>query len=224
MTPGARPRRAAACGLAAALALVAAGCTPIKRFAYDGFGRDGWQKPDEVVAALALRPGDRVADLGAGGGYFTFRLADAVGPSGRVFAVDVDEGLLAYLADRARDEGRTNVETVLAGYDDARIPPPGVDLVFTCNTFHHLEDRSAYFARLRASLRPGGRVAIVDFTPEGVPFGAHGTAPATVVAELEAAGFALVATHGFLEDQSFLVFEPRPGDPASARPDPGRLP
>lgn len=194
--------------LVALALLLAGGCTRWKRFAYEGFGRDEWQKPEEVVAALGLRPGDRVADLGAGGGYFTFRLADAVGASGRVFAVDVDEGLLGYVAERARDEGRANVEAVLAAYDAPRIPSPGVDLVFTCNTYHHIEDRSAYFARVRTALRPGGRVAVVDFTPEGAPFGAHGTTPETVVAELESAGYALVERLDFLERQSFLVFAP----------------
>jgi len=218
-----RARGRAAAVLAAALlaGALAGGCTRFKRFAYEGVGRDAWQKPDEVVAALELRPGDRVADLGAGGGYFTFRLAEAVGPEGRVLAVDVDDGLLAYLAERAREEGRTNVEPVRAAYDDARIPAPGADLVFTCNTYHHLEDRSAYFARLRSSLRPGGRVAIVDFTPGRAPFGAHGTDPDTIVRELGDAGYALVARHDFLETQSFLVFAPREETGGAARPAPG---
>ena len=80
--------------LAVLLVLLAGGCNKLKRSAYDGFGRDGWQQPDRVIEALALEPGARVADLGAGGGYFTFRLADATGPDGLVYAVDVDPGML----------------------------------------------------------------------------------------------------------------------------------
>ena len=201
--PSPRPRgdtarRAAALG--AVLLLLAGGCTWAKRFAYEGFGRDRWQRPDEVVAALGIAPGERVADLGAGGGYFTFRLADAVGPTGRVYAVDVDRGLVDYLRGRAEREGRTQVVAVLAGPDDPKLPEP-VDLVFTCNTYHHLEDRVAYFRRVRERLRPGGRVAVIDFAE-----GRHGTPRAVIQKELGAAGFRLLAAPDLLERQSFLVF------------------
>src|SRR3990172_9550282 len=100
------------------LASLAVACTQLKRCAYEGWGRDEWQQPERVVEALGLEPGARVADLGSGGGYFTFRLARAVGPTGKVYAVDVDEDLNAYVAERAREEGHANVETVLAEYTD----------------------------------------------------------------------------------------------------------
>src|SRR5574341_1008495 len=77
----------------AVLMALTGGCTDLKRFSYEGFGRDGWQRPEEVLRAVGVRPGDHVADLGSGGGYFTFRLAKAVGPTGKVYAVDVDKGL-----------------------------------------------------------------------------------------------------------------------------------
>jgi ubiquinone/menaquinone biosynthesis C-methylase UbiE len=201
--PSPRPRgdtarRAAALG--AVLLLLAGGCTWAKRVAYEGFGRDRWQRPEEVVAALGIAPGERVADLGAGGGYFTFRLADAVGPGGRVYAVDVDPGMVDYLRKRAAREDRPEVVAVRADPDDTRLPEP-VDLVFTCNTYHHLEDREAYFRRLRERIRPGGRLAVIDFAE-----GRHATPREVIQKELVAAGYRLQAAPDFLERQSFLVF------------------
>jgi ubiquinone/menaquinone biosynthesis C-methylase UbiE len=197
--------------LAAALC-AAAGCSDVKRFAYEGVGRDEWQQPGRVVEVLALRPGDRVADLGAGGGYFTFRLADAVGPTGRVFAVDVDPGMTQHLAGRARELGLANVETVLAAEDDPRLPDGAVDLVFTCNTYHHLADRTAYFERLKRDLAPGGRVAVIEYSGHGLFDGlfGHHTSAETIRAEMEAAGYRLLDEPGFLERQHFLIFSAKP--------------
>ena len=176
-------------------------CGPIKRWAYAGRNRDSWQQSERVVAVLEIEPGARVADLGAGGGYFTFRLADAVGPEGFVYAVDVDDDMTQYLEERAADEGRDNVVTVLAAENDANLPQGKLDLVFTCNTYHHLEDRVAYWRAIAASLAPGGRVAVIDYRD-----GKHGTDPAVVREEMQAAGYTLLADHDFLERQGFLVF------------------
>jgi ubiquinone/menaquinone biosynthesis C-methylase UbiE len=192
----------------AALLLLAGGCTRLKRFAYEGFGRDGWQQPDRVIEVLEVASGARVADLGAGGGYFTFRLADAAGPDGKVYAVDVDPGMIEHLRQRALDESRQNVVVVPAEYDDPLLPEAGVDLIFLCNTYHHIEDRSDYFARARRYLRPGGRVAIIDFVPEGwlQKIFPHGTSAGEIRSEMTAAGYRLQREHDFLERQSFLVF------------------
>ena len=202
-------RRALAAALVA-LALTSAGCGAFKRFAYSGLSRDEWQQPERVVSALALAPGARVADLGAGGGYFTFRLADAVGPGGRVYAVDVDDDMIEYLRDRVTAEGRANVEVVRAEPDDPRLPDRRIDLVFTCDTYHHLTQRSEYFAKLRTDLAPGARVAILDLNDRswfGRLFG-HQTPKQTIVDELTAAGYRLVADHeGVIDRQNFLIFE-----------------
>lgn len=194
--------------IAAVLAvLLLCGCTALKRFAYEGFGRDGWQKPEEVVAALALRPGDHVADLGSGGGYFTFRLAQAVGPAGRVYAIDVDAGLLEDIAGRAREQGYGNVEAMLAKYDDPMLPESGVDLIFTSNVYHHLEDRVRYFSGAARYLRPGGRVAIVDFRDAGLAgMIGHATPVELIRKEMGEAGYRLEREYELLERQSFLVF------------------
>jgi len=195
----------------AALSLALGGsCASLKKFAYEGFGRDRSQQPERVIAALDLLPGNRVADLGAGGGYFAFRFADAVGPDGLVYAIDIDPDMIAYLKERAAEGGYRNVETVEASAAEPGLPPASVDLLFTCNTYHHIGDRSEYFARVKSALRPGGRVAIIDMNGEGWfswLFG-HATAPETIRSEMEAAGYTLTQQHDFLSDQSFLVFTP----------------
>jgi ubiquinone/menaquinone biosynthesis C-methylase UbiE len=205
-----RNRHASLVVLALAAALVT-GCADLKRWAYEGFGRrDQWQQPERVIATLAIAPGAHVADVGAGGGYFTFRLADAVGPEGTVFAVDVDAAMLEHIERRARDEGRGNIETILAAADDTRLPANAVDLIFICNTFHHLTDRPGYFARLLPRLRAGGRIAIIDYRPSGwfaTLFG-HATEAVVITAEVEAAGYAVERQHDFLARQHFFVFVP----------------
>ena len=191
-----------------------AGCASVKRCMYSGAGRDEWQQPAKVVEKLALAPGARVADVGAGGGYFTFRLADAVGTEGVVYAVDVDESMVALLEKEAAEQGRGNVVGVLAPFDDPSIPET-VDLIFVSNTYHHLERRVAYFAGARKYLKPGGRVAIVEFAPrdEGLFhlfLGSHATAGELIRGELEDAGYVLAEDVSFLERQSFQIFVAAP--------------
>jgi cyclopropane fatty-acyl-phospholipid synthase-like methyltransferase len=172
-------------------------------------GRDAWQKPDEVIAALALKPDAVVADIGAATGYFPVRLARAL-PEGRVYGVDIEPSMVEYLGHRAQREGLGNLQAVLAAADDPKLPEP-VDLVLVVNTYHHIEQRPAYFERLRAKLKPAGRLAIIDFR-KGQPMGppeAHRIDAAQVRAELESAGYALAAEHAFLPNQHFLVFTSR---------------
>ena len=181
------------------------GCTGLKRFFYEGFDREEWQHPAQVIEALKLTPGARVVDLGAGGGYFTFRLARAVGETGRVFAVDIDPGMIDYLEKRARKEELPQVIPVLAKPADPQIPEAEIDLIFLSNTFHHLEDRAAYFARLRPLLGPEGRVAIIEVAKGGFPWG-HATPPEQIRSELEDAGYRRVEDFDFLPRQSFQLF------------------
>jgi predicted methyltransferase len=175
---------------------------------FDDPKRDAWQKPHQVIQALALRSDAVVADLGAGTGYFAVRLANMV-PKGRVYGVDVEPGMVKYLAERATREKRANLVAVAGAPDDPRLPEKA-DLILLVDVYHHIEERSRYFRRLQASLKPGGRVAIIDFrldSPEGPPRAAR-VAPEKVRAELEAAGYRLAKQHGFLPNQYFLVFEP----------------
>ena len=191
-----------------AAVLLFAGCAGIKQCAYQGLNRDQWQQPQKVVDSLQIRAGAVVADLGAGGGYFTFRLADAVGQGGKVFAVDVDPEMTELIEARARKDARKNVETILAKPADPMLPATGVDLVFTSNTYHHIDNRVAYFANLRKYLRPGARVAVIDFDRRAWVEGLlrHYTPSEFIKRELEQAGYALENEFDFLDRQSFLVF------------------
>lgn len=188
------------------------GCAAWKRCAYEGSGRDAWQQPDAVVQALHIRPGDRVADLGSGSGYFSLRLARAVGPTGRVYAVDVDEQMNAYLRKRLAGEGVDNVEVVLGEFADPKLPDGEIDLVFTSDTYHHLQDRSAYFRNLKRDLAPDGRVAVLEFDGRKglfVRWMGHYTPKQVILDEMEQAGYRPVEDLDFLDRQSFVVFEPR---------------
>jgi arsenite methyltransferase len=195
-----------------ATAVLLAGCARLKQCAYEGVNRDDWQQPQRVIAALNIRPGDRVADLGSGGGYFTFRLAEAVGPAGKVYAVDIDRDMVDLIGKRVKQETASNIETVLATPDDPLLPKTGVDLIFTSNTYHHIDKRIAYFASLRRYLRPGGRVAIIDFDRRSWLVGLfrHYTPTEFIKPEMEQAGYSLQQELDFLDRQSFLIFTVKP--------------
>ena len=188
--------------------LLFAGCAGLKQCAYRGVNRDPWQQPEKVIAALQIRPGDHVADLGAGGGYFTFKLANAVGPTGKVYAVDIDREMTDLIAQQAQKDAVGNVATIVAKADDPLLPQAGVDLVFTSNTYHHIGNRVAYFADLRKYLRPGGKIAIIDFDRRAWIEGLlrHYTPSAFIKREMEQAGYKLQQEREFLDRQSFLVF------------------
>ena len=175
---------------------------------FDDPERDAWQKPHQVIHALALKPDARVADLGAGTGYFSARLASML-PQGRVYAVDIEPDMVRYLEARAKRENLRNLVAVAGAPGDPRLPEK-VDLILLVDVYHHIEDRARYFSKLRAALRPGGRIAIVDFrldSPQGPPPSSR-MAPETVKAEMRAAGYTLSAEHPFLPYQYFLVFRP----------------
>lgn len=173
---------------------------------FDDPERAAWQKPDEVIRALALEPAAKIADVGAGTGYFAIRLARSI-PGGTVYAVDLEPRMVAWLADRARALGLPNMRAIRGDADTPRLPEP-VDLVLLVNVYHHLDRRTAYFKRLAASLRPGGRVAIIDQNdkaPRGPPRHMRLSAE-TIESEMKAAGFTRSQKHDLLPYQSFQVF------------------
>jgi ubiquinone/menaquinone biosynthesis C-methylase UbiE len=202
-------RRTAAILLAAAWL---AGCGSCKRLAYEGFSRDAWQQPERVVAALGIEPGDRVADLGSGSGYLTLHLARAVGPDGKVFAVDVDEEMNEYLRGRLEQAGIANVEVIQGRFEDPLLPDGRVDLVVTVDTYHHLENRPDYFRRLQRDLAPGGRVAVLEFDGRKgwfVRLMGHHTPREELLREMREAGYEVAAEHDWIDRQSFVVFTVR---------------
>jgi ubiquinone/menaquinone biosynthesis C-methylase UbiE len=176
---------------------------------FDDPKRDAWQKPHEVIQALSLKPDAVIADVGSGTGYFAVRLANMV-PNGRVYGVDVEPDMVKYLAERAKREKRDNVVAVKGTPGDPRLPEKA-DLVLLVDVYHHIEDRERYFRDLRASLKPGGRVAVIDFrmdSPDGPPRAAR-IVPQRVIEELGRAGYQVAKQHDFLPNQYFLEFRPR---------------
>jgi arsenite methyltransferase len=169
--------------------------------------RDVWQKPQGVVEKLSLKPGSRVADLGAGGGYFTWHLAKAVGARGTVYAVDTEERAINMIFKEMVSRGTPNVRPVRAEPHNPRLPEP-VDLVFSCNTYHLMNDRVTYFHSLASSLRPGGRVAILDLQPRGF-FSSlfdHRIDKEEVRREMEDAGYLLIDEYDLVDRQHFQIF------------------
>ena len=178
---------------------------------FDDPGRDAWQKPHQVIQALALRPDAAVADIGAGTGYFAARLAHFV-PQGRVYAVDLEPDMVKYLGERARREGLDNLTAIAGAADDARLPGK-VDLVLLVDVYHHIEQRESYFRKLAQSLKPDARIVIIDFNAKSKmgPPPAERIAPKRVVAEMDRAGYRLLGEQPILPNQYFLTFQAKGG-------------
>lgn len=173
--------------------------------------REAWQKPDAVVASLELAGGETVADLGAGSGYFTVRFAAAL-PRGKVVALDVRPEMVEHLRQRAMTEGRSNVVAALAVEDDPKVPA-GVDVVFVCNVFHHVDDRTAWLGKVASALAPGARLVLVEFRMGELPVGPPDEMriPAPELVHLaKSAGFELVREDTeLLPYQTLMVFRRR---------------
>ncbi len=178
-----------------------------KRF--DDPGRDRWQLPEKVIAALRLKDGQLLADVGSGTGYFAVRIARS-NAKVQVYGSDLEASMVEYLRARAKKEALPNIVSVQSSADSPNLPAP-VDVVLIVDTYHHLPSRPDYFRRLQQSLKPGGRVAIVDFRPEATmgPTKEFRFPAEKIRGEMAEAGFALVEDHGFLPQQHFLVFSAR---------------
>ena len=174
---------------------------------FDDPARDAWQRPDDVVASLQLTAGMSVADVGAGTGYFEARLSRAVGPEGKVLAVDIEPDMVRYLGERAQREQLGNVTPQLARGDDPGLAPGSVDRVLIVDTWHHIPERVAYASKLRAALKPAGRVLIVDFKQDAQhgPPPEHRLSPEQVLSELRAAGLAAELSAIALPEQYIAV-------------------
>ena len=169
-------------------------------------------KIPEVVARLQLKPGDVVADIGAGTGLFAVPLARAVAPGGTAYAVEVDQGLVDAIVRKAREQQVSNLQGVLGQFDDPNLPPASLDLAFIHDVLHHIQNRSAYLKALARAVKPTGRIAVIDFHPER---GGHREQPemqvtkelgATLMAE---AGFAPAEEFGLFAEKWFVVYSRR---------------
>ena len=174
--------------------------------------RDAYQKPHEVLAARNLKPGEVIADIGAGSGYFSFRLGHHVGAKGKVYAVDVSPDMIRHLNRRIRDLKTTNVVSVLGDRDDPLLPEQAVNRFFICDVWHHVENPAKYLSTMKKMLKPGGEIVMIDFHKKELPFGPPlhmKIAREDLIKQMETNGFRLSKEHTFLPYQYFLVFAPK---------------
>jgi SAM-dependent methyltransferase len=181
--------------------------------------RDEWQRSHQVLDALGIADASVVADVGAGSGWFTVRLARRVGPNGIVYAQDVQSEMLAAITRRVSREGLQNVRTVKGSGSNPNLPSNALDAVLIVDVVHEIEDRVTLFRNLATSLKPLGRIGVVDFRPGGAgpgPDADERVAPEVVEAEARRAGLRLTSSEAFLPFQYFLIFGR--GDATAARP------
>ncbi|MCD6589964.1 class I SAM-dependent methyltransferase [Candidatus Woesearchaeota archaeon] len=167
-------------------------------------------KPDQIIEAIALRPGQSVADIGSGGGYFSLRFAKIVGEEGRVYAVDTKPEFLEYVKNSAKEKGLNNVIPTLVSGDKLGLPEKSLDLIFMRNVTHHLPNRVKYFKSLKRFLKPDGRIAIIDYKKGKILtfhrlFG-HYVPKETIIQEMKKAGYLLEKEFNFLPEQHFTIY------------------
>jgi len=171
--------------------------------------RDMEQKPDEVVAAMDIKEGETIADIGAGSGYFSFRFAQYVGSTGRIYAVDINSDMILYMNRQIRDKKIGNVVTVLSDPEDPLLADNSIDRFFICNTWHHIPNQSHYIGLMKKMLKPEGQIIIVDYLKKQLPVGPPPEmkmARSEVVKQMEDNELELKEEHNFLPYQYFLVF------------------
>jgi len=174
--------------------------------------RDEFQKPQQVLETLAFRPGERVADIGAGSGYFTIPAARAVGPEGVVWAIDIRQEMLDHIAGRLATEPLKNVRLMLVDPEDPQLPDGRVDTILMVDTLHYVKDRVAYARKLAEGLAPGGRVVIIDYRPKPWEERPWGPPPeqqvpiAAIDADMATAGLKPIRVHDFLPEQYFVEY------------------
>jgi ubiquinone/menaquinone biosynthesis C-methylase UbiE len=173
--------------------------------------REAWQKPDRVVELLGLEPGDVACDVGAGPGYLALRMARAVGPSGAVYAIDVDPRMIEAISRRSAAAGMENVHPILADARRGGLPPRRCRVILVVNAFHHFPDGAAYLEKLAGRLAPGGRIVLIDFHRRELPVGPpkdHKVSRADVAAAARRAGLEVARERRFLPYQYFLELAP----------------
>jgi len=171
---------------------------------------DPKNKPDQILDALELKRGQKIADIGAGGGYFSLRFAELMGRGGCVYVVDTNQEFLEFVKKEAEERTLNNVKPTLVGDDGLVLPKKSLDLIFLRNVYHHLQNRVEYFRNLSGLLKPGGRIAIIEYKRSGLfsfhrIFG-HYVLQEVIVKEMEEAGYHVERKFDFLPEQSFTIF------------------
>ncbi|HYB97362.1 MAG TPA: class I SAM-dependent methyltransferase [Vicinamibacterales bacterium] len=175
----------------------------------DAPDRDLWQRPDQIMDAMAIADASVVADIGAGSGWFTIRLARRVGPRGLVYAEDVQKEMINAISRRVSREGFNNVKGVLGLNNDPLLPAASLDAALMVDAYHEVQDRVAMLSNIAKALKPQGRLGIVDFKLEGTGPGPdieERVSPDVVVRDAQQAGLKLLRQETFLPYQYFLIF------------------
>ena len=170
-------------------------------------------KADQIIETLALRPGQIIADIGSGGGYFTYRFAKAVGDNGKVYAIDMNQEFLSYIKKQATEKGLSNVVTMHTASEYPDLSKYMFDYIFLRNVSHHLPYRVEYFQRLKETLKPDGKVIIIEYDGRGGFFSFHRVHRHFVpqhllLDEMKQAGYVIQKSYDFLSEQSFTIFTP----------------
>ena len=175
----------------------------------EGPDRDAWQRPDQIMDALGIGDGSVVADIGAGGGWFTVRLSRQVGPNGLVYAEDIQQPMIEAISRRAAREPYRNVRTILGTAVDPKLPPGSIDAVLIVDAYHEMEEPKTLLANVAKGLKPTGVIGIVDFKSDGGGPGPpmdERVDPDRVIADARAAGLELRKRENFLRYQYLLIF------------------
>jgi len=168
-------------------------------------------KVDQILQTLSLKPGQTIADIGSGGGYFTFRFAQAVGEIGQVYAVDTNQEFLAFIKKQATEKGLTNIVTTLTSSEHPELPKGTFDFIFMRDVTHHLQNRVDYFQILKEILKPEGKLVIIEYDGRGGLLSFHKLhrhfVPKNILLEeTKLAGYTLQKSYDFLSEQSFMIF------------------
>jgi arsenite methyltransferase len=168
-------------------------------------------KPDEIIKNLKILPGQNIADIGSGGGYFSFRFAELVGNNGLVYSIDTNKDLLKFISNNAKKQKQNNIVTILANEENISLNDEKVDLIFMRNSYHHLTNRLEYIKKLKKILKPDGKIVIIDYKKRGGSFGSHRPSdhyvlPEVIIKEMETAGYKVYEQYFFLPEQSFTIF------------------
>jgi arsenite methyltransferase len=168
-------------------------------------------KADQIIQTLSLKPGQMIADIGSGGGYYTLRFAQEVGKTGKVYAVDTNKEFLEFIRKQATEQGVSNITTLLSSSEHPELPKHTLDYIFLRNVTHHLSNRVDYFQRLKETFKPNGKLVIIEYDGRGGFFRfqkrhRHFIPQDVLLEEMKQAGYVLQKSYDFLSEQSFMIF------------------
>ncbi|MDD5016878.1 MAG: class I SAM-dependent methyltransferase [Eubacteriales bacterium] len=170
------------------------------------FNQKAEKDADKVIESLGISAGNVIADLGSGGGFFTFEFAKVTGAGGKIYAADTDDGLLAHIKNQQYKKQLANIETIKSADNNANLPQNSCDLVFLRNVFHHIADPVTYFRGLKKNLKKGGHIAVIEWKP-GASHHGHGATEEEILGIMLSAGYQRTQSFDFLDKQSFNIFQ-----------------